>query len=53
MQQMANGKYTPEELAAIDLEDVKKIIIAQDPKAFDKKIAPKKTARKKKKSVEK
>ncbi len=31
------GKYTPEELAAIDLEEVKKIIIAQDPKAFDKK----------------
>ena len=33
----SNGKYTPEELAAIDLEEVKKMIIAQDPKAFDKK----------------
>jgi len=44
------GKYSPEELAAIDLEEVKKIILAQDPKAFDKKIAPKKTARKKRNS---
>ena len=45
----SNGKYTPEELAALELEDVKKMIIAQDPKAFDKKSAPKKAARKKKK----
>jgi len=45
----SNGKYTPEELAALDLDDVKKMIIAQDPKAFDKKSAPKKAARKKKK----
>ena len=44
------GKNTPEELAAIDLEEVKKIILAQDPKAFDKKAAPKKAARKKKSS---
>ncbi|MEP6947837.1 MAG: type I DNA topoisomerase [Ginsengibacter sp.] len=44
----AKGKYTPEQLEAIDLEEVKKIIIAQDPKAFDKKAAPKKTAKKKK-----
>jgi len=43
-----NAKYTPEELAALELEDVKKIILAQDPKAFDakgkKKAAPKKKA---------
>lgn len=45
----SNGKYTPEELAALNLEDVKKMILAQDPKAFDKKSAPKKAARKKKK----
>lgn len=42
----AGAKYTPEELAALELEDVKKIILAQDPKAFDakgkKKAAPKK-----------
>ena len=45
------GKYTPEELAAIDLEEVKKIIIAQDPKAFDKKSAPKKNRTERKKAV--
>ncbi|MDQ6844696.1 MAG: type I DNA topoisomerase [Bacteroidota bacterium] len=42
------SKYTPEELANLSLEDVKKIIVAQDPKAFDKKAkkaAPKKTKR--------
>jgi len=33
----ANGKYTAEELAAISIDDVKKMIVAQDPKAFDKK----------------
>ncbi|MBK7374211.1 MAG: type I DNA topoisomerase [Chitinophagaceae bacterium] len=33
----SNGaKYTPDDLAALELEDVKKIILAQDPKAFDK-----------------
>jgi len=42
----ANGKYTKEELATIDLDAVKKMIIAQEPKAFDKK-APKKRAKKK------
>ncbi len=38
-------KYTPEELAALELEEVKKIILAQNPKAFDgkgKKAAAKK-----------
>ena len=44
-----NAKYTPEELAVIDLETIKKIILTQEPKAFDKKTkAPaKKTAVKK------
>ncbi|MEP6677015.1 MAG: type I DNA topoisomerase, partial [Ferruginibacter sp.] len=40
-------KYTPEELSAITLEDVKKMILVQDPKAFDKKAAAKKSATKK------
>jgi len=40
-------KYTPQELADLNLEDVKKLILLQDPKAFDKKTAVKKTARKK------
>lgn len=44
----ANGKMTPEELAAIDLEEVKKMILQQEPKAFDKKTTAKKTAVKKK-----
>ena len=54
----ANGKYTAEELAAINIEEVKKMILQQEPKAFDKKApakkkaatkkaAPKKTAKKK------
>lgn len=44
-----NGKYTPEELAVIDLETIKKMIVLQEPKAFDKKskAAPKKAAAKK------
>ena len=40
-------KYTPEELAKISLEDVKKVIVAQDPKAFDKKTTAKKKSAKK------
>lgn len=45
-----NGKYTVEELAVIDLEEIKKMIVAQEPKAFDKKTkaAPKKKAAAKK-----
>jgi len=46
----ANGKYTAEELAVIDLESIKKMIETQDPTAFQKKTkkaAPKKTATKK------
>jgi DNA topoisomerase I, bacterial len=39
-------KYTAEELANISLEDVKKMIVAQDPKAFDKKTTKKKTPKK-------
>lgn len=41
-----NGKYTPEELADIQVDEVKKMILAQDPKAFDKK-GSKSTATKK------
>ncbi len=35
--QGANGKYTADELAVISLDEVKKMIEAQDPKAFEKK----------------
>jgi len=42
----AKGKYTPEELQALELEDVKKMILVQEPKAFDKKGAVKKAASK-------
>ncbi|MEO8568135.1 MAG: type I DNA topoisomerase, partial [Ginsengibacter sp.] len=41
------AKHTSEELASIDLADIKKLIIAQDPKAFDKKATNRKTAPKK------
>ena len=49
----ASGKYTPEELSQLSLDEVKKMITAQDPKAFTKKApakkaAPKKAAAKKK-----
>ena len=37
------GKYTPEELITVSLEDVKKMIIAQVPSAFDKKSSKKST----------
>lgn len=40
------GKYTAEELSTLELEDVKKMILLQDPKAFDKKTAGKKKAAK-------
>ena len=42
------AKQTPEELATMSLEEVKKLIVAQEPKAFDKKSATKKKAAKKK-----
>jgi DNA topoisomerase I len=38
------GKFTSEEAALLSLEDVKKMIEVQDPKAFAKKTAIKKTA---------
>ncbi len=41
-----SGKYTAEDLAEIDLEEVKKMIEAQVPNAFAKKGAAKKTATK-------
>jgi len=40
-------KYTPEELANIDLEAIKKMIEVQEPGAFEKKTAKKKAAPKK------
>ncbi len=40
-------KYTAEELATIDLEAIKKMIVAQDPTAFTKKAPAKKSAAKK------
>lgn len=44
----ANGeKYTPEELAALGLDEVKKMIEEQDPTAFAKKAPAKKAAAKK------
>ncbi|MDB5277063.1 MAG: topoisomerase [Ferruginibacter sp.] len=48
-----NAKYTSEELATIELDDVKKMIVAQDPKAFDKKTAAKKKAAPKKAATKK
>jgi DNA topoisomerase-1 len=41
------GKYTADELADIDIEQVKKMIVQQEPKAFDKKSPAKKRAAKK------
>jgi DNA topoisomerase-1 len=40
------GKFTPEELSVLSLEDVKKMIVAQVPKAFDKKGVKKSVAKK-------
>ena len=48
-----NGKLTPEELAVIELDAVKKMILTQEPKAFDKKAAAKKRAPAKKKAATK
>ncbi len=47
----ANGKYTPDELAVISLDEVKKMILIQEPKAFDKKTPAKKKAAGKAKAV--
>src|SRR5690606_951273 len=43
----AGEKYTPEELAVIELDEIKKMIEAQDPTAFVKKAPAKKAAAKK------
>jgi DNA topoisomerase-1 len=43
----ANGKYTPEELQVLSIDEVKKMILLQEPKAFDKKAPAKKAAAKK------
>ena len=40
------GKFTPDELAELSLDDVKKMIVTQVPKAFDKKGAKKSAAKK-------
>ena len=40
------GKWTPEELADISLEDVKKMIVDQMPDAFEKKAKKSKAASK-------
>jgi len=42
-----NGKYTAEELSTISLDEVKKMIEAQLPGAFSKKVAAKKSSPKK------
>lgn len=46
---LPKGKYTAETLATVSLDEVKDMILAQDPKAFDKKKTPakKKAAAKK------
>ncbi len=51
--QGASGKYTPEELAVIDLDTIKKMILQQEPKAFDKKATAKKKAAPKKAATKK
>jgi DNA topoisomerase-1 len=50
-----NDKYTPEELASVSLEEVKKLIVEQVPNAFEpkKKAAARKTAGTKKAAVKK
>jgi DNA topoisomerase-1 len=47
------GKRTPEEIEQLKLEDVKKIILQQEPKAFDKKSAANKKAAPKKAAAKK
>ena len=48
-----NGKYKPEELEKLELDIVKKMILIQEPKAFDKKVAVKKKAAPKKSAAKK
>ena len=40
----ANGKYSAAELAVLEIDSIKKMILTQDPKAFDKKAPAKKKA---------
>lgn len=47
------GKYTAEELGVFELEDVRKMILQQDPKAFDKKKPSKKSGTAAKKAAPK
>ena len=49
----ATGKYTPEQLATIELDAVKKMILTQEPKAFDKKAPAKRKAAPKKSAAAK
>ena len=46
-------KFTPEQLAVISLDEIKKIILTQEPKAFDKKAPAKKKAAATKKAAPK
>ncbi|MBC7867049.1 MAG: type I DNA topoisomerase [Gloeobacteraceae cyanobacterium ES-bin-316] len=48
-----NGKYSPEELTTLELDEVKKMILIQEPKAFDKKASVKKKAAPKKAAAKK
>jgi len=50
---LPKGKYTAEALTKLSLDEVKAIVLAQDPKAFDKKGPAKKKAAKKKAAVKK
>ena len=49
----SSEKFTPEELAVIGLDEIKKIILTQEPKAFDKKAPAKKKAVATKKAISK
>jgi DNA topoisomerase I len=42
----ASGKYTPEELKELDVDVIKAMIVAQDPKAFTKKVVKKAAVKK-------
>ncbi len=50
---LPKGKYTAEALATVSLDEVKAMILAQDPKAFDKKAPTKKKAAVKKSAKKK
>ncbi|MFZ1785724.1 MAG: type I DNA topoisomerase [Ferruginibacter sp.] len=50
---LPKGKYTADALAIVSLDEVKAMILSQDPKAFDKKASAKKKAATKKAAVKK